>query len=144
MTLTNTALFGPILAMVGLTAVVMFALFRRRIPALAKAKPSMEDLRTRAAIDRLPAPATWASENLQNLFEMPVLFYVICLGAMITGSGDSIVTLVFAWIFVGLRAGHSFVHLNGNNVLRRFRIFGLSNIALLGLIVSVTYEYLTS
>lgn len=65
------------------------------------------------------------SRHVVNLFETPVLFYVICLVAEVTAqSGFVIVGL--AWAFVVLRLMHSYVHMTHNTVSVRFRLFILS------------------
>jgi hypothetical protein len=48
-----------------------------------------------------------------NLLELPVLFYVACLSLYVTGRGDQ-TALAIAWIYVGLRALHSLIHLSYN------------------------------
>lgn len=69
------------------------------------------------------------SRHVVNLFEAPLLFYVIVLVAFVTGqSGTWLVGL--AWAYVGLRFLHSYVHLTSNVVLIRFRIFVFSMLTL--------------
>jgi hypothetical protein len=65
------------------------------------------------------------SRHLVNLFEAPVLFYVIAIVALITGQGG-LLPVVLAWLYVALRCAHSWVHLTSNKVLLRFRLFALS------------------
>lgn len=69
------------------------------------------------------------SRHVVNLFEAPLLFYIIVLIAFATGqSGKWLVGL--AWVYVGLRFLHSYVHLTSNVVLIRFRIFVFSMLTL--------------
>ena len=69
------------------------------------------------------------SRHVVNLFEAPLLFYIIVLIAFATGqSGKWLVGL--AWVYVGLRFLHSCVHLTSNVVLIRFRIFVFSMLTL--------------
>ena len=76
------------------------------------------------------------SRHISNLFETPVLFYVIILMAFLTGqTGD--VLLGLSWAFVALRFIHSYVHLSSNVVLTRFRMFVLSMLVLSALWVVV-------
>ncbi len=65
------------------------------------------------------------SRHVINLLEMPLLFYVICIFAFITGLGGTAM-LALAWTYVGVRLIHSGIHLTINNVLYRFRVFILS------------------
>ncbi len=69
------------------------------------------------------------SRHVVNLFEAPLLFYVIIMTAFITGQ-SGIWLLGLAWAYVGLRFFHSYVHLTSNVVLIRFRIFVVSMLTL--------------
>ena len=62
------------------------------------------------------------SDNLKNLFEIPVLFYAVSLYLFITAQVDMIY-LSAAWAFVGLRVLHSAVHCTINIVIVRFWIY---------------------
>ncbi len=78
--------------------------------------------------DRLAA----YSRHVTNLFEAPLLFYVIVLTAFAAGqTGNWLLGL--AWTYVGLRFMHTYVHLTSNVVLIRFRIFVLSMLVLTAL-----------
>lgn len=65
------------------------------------------------------------SRHVINHFETPVLFYVICLSAVIADQAGTL-AIALAWAYVVLRAAHSYVHLTNNNVRARFRIFLVS------------------
>jgi hypothetical protein len=54
--------------------------------------------------------------NYQNQFELPVLFYLLTVLAIITRHADLFFVLM-AWVFVTLRVIHAIVHLT-NNVMR--------------------------
>lgn len=69
------------------------------------------------------------SRHVVNLFEAPLLFYVIILTAFVTGQSGGWV-LGLAWTYVALRFIHSYVHLTSNVVLTRFRIFVVSMLTL--------------
>ncbi len=76
------------------------------------------------------------SRHVVNLFEAPLLFYVIIMTAFVTGqSGNWLLGL--AWAYVGFRFFHSYVHLTSNVVLIRFRIFVVSMLTLSALWVIV-------
>ena len=65
------------------------------------------------------------SRHVVNLLEIPVLFYTITVIAFVTNAtGTTVVAL--CWLYVGLRYVHSYIHLTSNQVLWRFRIFGIS------------------
>ncbi len=66
-----------------------------------------------------------AADNLRNLFEIPVLFFAICLALYVTGFVTP-VQVSLAWGFVMLRAVHSLVHTTYNRVMHRFAAYALS------------------
>ncbi|UTW56682.1 MAPEG family protein [Kordiimonas sp. SCSIO 12610] len=141
LSITNVDLMGPILAQIGLGIVLLFILYARRIPAMAKAKPTNEQMQDKAATSSLPAPARYAAENYNHQFEAPVLFYALCIGAMVSGLASEL-SVTFAWAYVGLRIVHSIIHITYNKVMHRFGVFMLSNIALIGLFITILLNYL--
>jgi hypothetical protein len=70
-----------------------------------------------------------SADHFRNLFEVPVLFYVLC-GYLAITSYTSILLLACAWGFVFLRALHTYIHLTHNTVIRRFQAFVASTIVL--------------
>lgn len=133
----DKSMFYPMLAMVVLTAIVVGVLAKRRLGA-AKSGQTTElgYFKTFQGASPEPEPVQQAQRNMINLFEMPVLFFPACLAAMILGKSD-MVTVGLAWGFVALRALHSVVHLTGNDVMTRFKLFFASNFVLIALWVSV-------
>jgi hypothetical protein len=85
-------------------------------------------------------PARFAAENYNHQFEAPVLFYVLCLSAMITGLGTEY-SVMLAWVYVGLRIIHSVIHCTYNRVLHRFAAFSLSNLVLIALFLTLAIDY---
>jgi hypothetical protein len=81
---------------------------------------------------RVPPDVSIPNRNYMNLTELPVLFYVICLMFYVTSRTDMTV-LWLAWIYVGLRAVHSLIHMTYNNVIHRLSVFAISNFALISL-----------
>lgn len=94
-------------------------------------------LRRRAFIDRQVKPVdialgqrNWPQRTQQignsfdNQFQLPVLFYVLTILALITRHAD-IVFIVMAWIFVLSRIAHAYVHTTSNIVLRRGGLYGI-------------------
>ena len=88
MTVTHqTEIFGPLLAMMGLTLAVWLFMFARRIPFIRSLGDV--DLSVPGELARLsPASVSNPSDNLKNLFELPVLFYAICLYLYAAGKVD--------------------------------------------------------
>ena len=96
--------------------------------------------RERAAMDNeaWSMPVVLTSKNLANQFQLPVIFYVLCL-ILATLDAVNILTLVVAWLFVITRYVHAYVHVSTNYVPNRLRAFLLGVFFLLllfGLTVS--------
>ena len=124
------AILWPSVALAALTFIVWATMFARRIPYLKGA-----DLQTMAVRDARPdAPAHVAApnDNLLNLFELPVLFHVLCLALAVTGLGGGAM-LTAAWAYVGLRTAHSLIHCTYNRVMHRFVAYFLSTLVLAGM-----------
>jgi len=137
----SNVMMGPVLAQVGLTLITLLVLYARRVPAMVATKPTNEVMQDKKSLQALPAPARFAAENYNHQFEAPVLFYVLCIGAMVAGLVSDI-ALMLAWTYVGLRVLHSLIHITYNRVLHRFGVFVISSIVLIALFVVVVMQYL--
>src|ERR671920_1210883 len=104
-------------------------MYIRRISFITKNNINPKDLAVPCALAQLsPAAVSNPSDNLRNLFEIPVLFYALALYLFVTGQVD--VTYVSAaWIFVAFRALHSAVHCTFNHVMLRFYLYLFSTLA---------------
>lgn len=120
----HPALFLVILAMfsqVLLTIVVMFIMGRRRFAA-HKAKAISRNAFKTMDLNQAPEHVIVAGRNFSNQFEIPNLFFVACLLA-ITLNNTSLFFAVVSVLFVVSRVVHSYIHLNGNFIVARFRVF---------------------
>jgi len=70
--------------------------------------------------------------HFSNQFEIPVLFYLGCLTAIVTDSVDS-TAVTLAWWFVGLRVLHTVIVLIRNDPRLRVWPYVLSTLAVWGL-----------
>jgi hypothetical protein len=128
--MTSHAIFGPFLATMLLTLVVWVCMYVRRIRFITACKLNPQDLAIPGELARRSPPAVSnPSDNLKNLFEMPVLFYALTLYLFVTGQADA--GYVYAgWIFASFRMLHSAVHCTFNLVLLRFWLYAISTAAL--------------
>ena len=125
----QTAIFGPFFGMILLTLAVWLFLFAKRVPFI---------LRTDFGPDG-PTPAKFAalsppdvsnpSDNLKNLFELPVLFYALALYLFATQQVDS-TYVAAAWVFFAFRVLHSAMHCTLNIVNVRFALYLVAALAL--------------
>jgi hypothetical protein len=117
--------------MVLVTALVWIKLYADRISEMRSKRIDAQALSTvRAAAGKLEN--TQASDNFRNLFELPVLFYVLCIAIAVNG-GSTPGLLTAAWVFVGLRALHSLIHVTYNRVMHRFLVYAASAVLLFGM-----------
>jgi len=124
------AIFLPMLATMTLTAIVWFYMYARRIPAMRRARVSVQTYTTPDKVtEHLPEDVNYAANNLKNLFEVPVLFYGLCLYLFVSANVDA-AYVVAAWLFFLLRAFHSLVHCTRNIVMWRFYLYASSALAL--------------
>jgi hypothetical protein len=79
-----------------------------------------------------PKRETQIANAYQNQLELPVLFYVLTILAIITRHAD-LMFVVLAWVFVVLRLIHAYVHVTSNHVGRRFAVFAVSVLVLLAM-----------
>lgn len=66
-----------------------------------------------------------AADNYRNLFEAPVLFYLLCVLLLVTHQASAVFAAL-AWGFVASRYVHSYIHCTYNKVRHRFYAFLLS------------------
>jgi len=128
--MNNDLILQPMIVMMLLTAGVWLVLFAKRIPAMRAAKlPAQTYTTPDKTIELLPEAVSYPSNNLKNLFELPVLFYALCLLLYVTGNVDA-VYLSAAWAFVGFRFLHSLIHVTINIVMARFLCYLIASVAL--------------
>ena len=63
-----------------------------------------------------------ASDNYNHLFELPVVFYALCVLAIATGH-IPVWLPALAWLFVFLRIVHSAIQCTYNRIMHRFPVF---------------------
>ena len=135
MTMPTADLALPILGMMVLTLLVWLYMFVQRVGFAQSNKLDIEQFKTPADVQALvPADVSGASNNFKNLFELPVIFYAVCLYLTVTMQVDSVYANC-AWAFLVLRCLHSLIHCSYNRVAHRFGIYLLSSIVLWVMVV---------
>jgi hypothetical protein len=121
----SISILYPVLAQIVLTLVLLLATGWQRRAAIQSGAVAADDI----ALDsgRWPDRARQFANSYANQFELPVIFYVLCLIAQITSSVN-ILFLVLAWVFVVSRVVHAIEHTGSNVVLRRGGIFAIGYI----------------
>src|SRR5499427_2328543 len=137
----QTAIFGPFFATMLLTFVVWVYMYVRRIRFLTSSKITPAEMAVPGALARLSPPAVAnPSDNLKNLFEIPVLFYALVLYLFVTQQVDA-VYVTAAWVFVVFRTLHSAVHCTFNHIMLRFYLYLLATLAVWFIAVRAALSY---
>jgi hypothetical protein len=125
----QTAIFGPFFATIFLTLAVWVYMYVRRIAFITASRLRPQDLAVPGRLAELsPAAVSNPSDNLKNLFEIPVLFYALVLYLFVVNQVDATYVNA-AWLFAAFRALHSAVHCTFNLVTLRFYLYLFSTLA---------------
>ncbi|MBZ9705416.1 MAPEG family protein [Mesorhizobium sp. B2-1-8] len=124
--MNQTAIFWPVLAQVLLVYIIYVVMGRGRYFAVKSGEAKVGQYKVRSTE---PASTVTVANSLINQFELPVLFYVLCLSLHMT-NGVNYITLALMWIFVASRYFHAWFHLTSNNLLLRNRSFVLGAVVL--------------
>ena len=128
----------PFVTMLVLVALMFGAAFAVRIYAVKTGSVSLSHYK----LFEGPEPPSYAVKvcnNLNNLFQVPPIFYVASVLAIVQGIETELAVLS-AWGFVGARYAHTLVHVTVNNYLLRSAVFALS----LAFLVVLWVEVLTA
>lgn len=132
------SIFMPMMALVAWTFIIMLYMAYKRWGAGFAGRLKRGEFKVGESAD-VPVDVRLAGRNFMNLFEVPVLFYVLCLAAaVIHGVSGSLVAM--AWIYVALRVVHSLIHVTYNKIMHRFSIYALSNFLLLAMWVMIALD----
>jgi hypothetical protein len=136
------AIFGPFFATMLLTLLVWIYMYVRRIRFIRGSNLSPGDLAKPGELARLsPAAVSNPSDNLKNLFEIPVLFYALALYLFVTAQVDA-AYVGAAWVFAAFRALHSAVHCTFNHVMLRFYLYLIAALAVWYMLARATLAHL--
>lgn len=87
----------------------------------------------------VPEMVTKTTRCFNNLFELPVIFYAACT-LYLSLSVNSVVGMVFAWLFVSLRYLQAYVHLTYNHLLHRMSAFWLAFFCVIALWINLVIQ----
>ncbi len=139
--MAQTAIFGPFFATILLTLLVWVYMYIRRISFITKNNISSRDMAVPGALAQIsPAAVSNPSDNLKNLFEIPVLFYALALYLFVTAQVDAVYVSA-AWVFVVFRAFHSAVHCTFNLVMLRFYLYLISTLAVWFMVARAAFKH---
>ena len=88
-----------------------------------------------------PTGVVQVSNNIDNQFESPLLFYVVCIITYLAEASTAI-SILLAWLYVALRYFHSYIHIGSNYVPYRLKIFVVSLLTILALLILLVVRML--
>ena len=122
------AVLLPLFVELLLTFVLLYRMAYLRTRAVRTGEVKMRDIALREP--NWPSQITQVSNAYHNQLELPVLFYVLTILAMMTRHAD-LLFVVLAWVFVACRVLQALVHVTSNNVPYRGGFYGIGAIVLL-------------
>jgi hypothetical protein len=131
----STAIFWPIIAHVAMVFAIYRLLFARRVQAVKAGTASPTAFRENR---QEPIESVVIRNSLQNQFESPTLFYVVCLSLFVTGHA-TLYPVLLAWGWVMARLIHAYIHITTNRIRHRLPAFvaGAAILALMWLWLAV-------
>ncbi len=104
-------------------------LYVERLSIIQKRKINPQALADAVKADELLRDGDRSSENFENLFEIPTLFFIGAIVAYVLNVVDLTYVLLGS-IFVALRYVHTIIHCSYNRIMHRFTVYALSTIVL--------------
>ncbi len=136
--MNQTAIFWPMIAHAALVFAIYVLLGLRRRQAVAGGNAKVSQFRENR--DE-PSESLFVRNALENQFELPVLFYAVCLALQASGAVDAL-TLSLAWLIVVSRYVHSFIHVTSNRIRHRQPAFVVGFLAVIALWVLLAVNLL--
>ncbi len=132
-------IFWPVLVVLAIPMVVLLFNAKRKA-----ADRKAGNVQPESVIDNTAwsLPVVLTSNSLANQFQMPVVFYVLCL-ILFSINGVTTLVLVLCWIFAVTRWVHAIVHITSNAIPLRMSFFILGVVTLL-ILFGVTVNALVS
>lgn len=138
--MNQTAIFWPMIAHAALVFAIYVLLGLRRRQAVAGGNAKVSQFRENR---EEPAESLFVRNALENQFELPLLFYAVCLALQASGAVDAI-TLSLAWVFAVSRYVHTFIHVTSNRIRYRQPAFTVGFLALIALWVLLAIDLLSA
>ncbi|MDX2319988.1 MAG: MAPEG family protein [Moritella sp.] len=84
-----------------------------------------------------PEDVVQVSNNLDNQFESPLVFYALCIITVLVGAVNSF-AIALSVAYMVFRYIHAYVHVGTNYIPHRLRAFALSLVAMLLLLIQTS------
>lgn len=136
----NLSIVQPLLVQAGLIFFLLFWMAKERLGAVRAGTVVRNDPGVRPT---WPGRAGTISNAFHNQLEMPMLFFVVVILSILTGSADYPMTAL-AWVYVILRIVHAAIHTTYNKIPHRFLAYLLSNLVLIAMWVKLAIHVFTA
>lgn len=128
--MTVPAILLPVFVLVALIFVLAAWMLRERAGALRRGDVRATDIIL--GQPAWPARATQVSNSFHSQLQLPLLFFVLVILAMMTKKADLLFVLM-SWLFVATRLLHVAVHTGSNRLGPRFATFAAGFLLLLAM-----------
>jgi hypothetical protein len=110
------AVLAPLFVQVALTFVLLVWLAYHRVTLVGSGAVKRKDVALREP--NWPPHVLQVQNAVSNQLEVPVLFYLLTVLAVVTRHAD-VLFVVLAWVFVLLRLVHASIHVTSNDLRKR-------------------------
>jgi hypothetical protein len=118
----------PVFVLIALTFGLFFWMGSRRIASIRRGETRIKDIAL--GQQNWPPHATQIANAFHNQLELPVLYYVVTIFALLTRNADYMFVLM-AWVFVASRLVHAYIFVTSNHVPNRFTAYVVGAVILL-------------
>ena len=124
----QNAILLPLFFQVVLTFALMLWMGIARVGAVNRRQVRLKEIAL--GQKAWPARVQAISNSYMSQFELPVLFYLLVVLMLLSGTVSSLQTTL-AWAFVALRLGHAAIYTTTNNLRLRLGVFTLGALVLM-------------
>ena len=120
--MTVQAVLAPVFVLVALTILLILWLGYERVGAIRRGETRPREIAL--GEPNWPPRVMQAGNTFNNQFQMPLLFYVLVILALMMHKADFVFVLL-SWLFVFTRIIHAYIFITTNNVNHRFVVYAL-------------------
>jgi hypothetical protein len=123
-------LLAPLFIHVAMTAIIGLLALRARVAAVKGGRARVKEIAT--SNGGWPADVRKISNNFDNQFQTPMLWYAACALLIAMGLVDG-VSVGLSWLFLASRIAHTAIHTGRNVVMHRLAAFLVGYAALIAM-----------
>lgn len=123
------SLVYPMAGLVALQFIVLFTMLILRIKAVRTRKLSPRYFKLNRG-GEVPEVLAAVTQCYNNLLELPVLFYTVCLLAIVLNKVNEYL-VILAWSYIVTRYIHAIILTTYNHILHRLLVFAISCVILI-------------